>query len=72
MENGHEVRIPVKGGADSEDKKDVKEDLNDLQMQRLVLIILAYPILKSSILSRDRVFERFLLPIVIYTLIIEG
>jgi len=43
MENGHEVRIPVKGGADSEDKKDVKEDLNDLQMQRLVLINLSLP-----------------------------
>jgi hypothetical protein len=28
----------VKGGADSEDKKGVQEDLNDLQVQKLVLI----------------------------------
>jgi hypothetical protein len=28
----------AKGGADSEDKKGVQEDLNDLQVQKLVLI----------------------------------
>jgi hypothetical protein len=28
----------VKGGADGENKKGVKEDLNDMQMQKLVLI----------------------------------